>query len=585
MSKLSFFPNLGFMSTIKFKIISSLTCIIILMGFSVGYYSINQINRITLNLFGQQGLAITKSLKENIDGDKFEQLVKSKNASSEYYESTREKMQKYKEQLNCTYLYTMSKINDTTYMYVIDGSASPDDKENFSPLGSEENIVDFDKAMKFTMEEGKDSYSGLEYTNEYGWMLSSYSPIKNSQGKVVGIIGCDFSTNDIQNSIGNVKILQIIITAVMVLLGIILFYFILLRIFRSLYKVTEAAVKISNGDLDVNIPNDKNDEIGRFTKSFKIMASNLRNIITKIKKMSQDVTSTSENMDNNIKESYEKAKLVFDEVSNFSRFSADQEELTKDCNQKLGSILIQLNDMIEKMKKTEATAVDASSIMNNGMKKVSHQKDMMVESKDAILKTRLAMENLLNKAENIGKVLNVIESIAEQTNMLALNAAIEAARAGEHGKGFSVVAERVRKLSEESAKSASEIKLLISDVQNEVLKADEISEKTASIIEQQGIAMYETYSSFEKMLTSINEINENIKIVNKTIGELGDTSNEISVVIKKLESISVKNADHTHNASISVQQQFENIGNISNLTKELNQSINELSNAIQKFNI
>lgn len=585
MSLQSLISKVYFLNTIKFKIISCLTCIIILMGFAVGYYSIGQINEITSSLFGQQGLSITKSLKRNIDGDKFEQLAKSKDASSEYYESIRKMLLEFKKEINCTYLYTMSKINENTYMYVIDGSAPPDDEENFSPLGSEEDIIDFDNSIKVAMDEGKDAFSKLEYTDNYGWSLSAYSPIKNSQGTVVGIIGCDYSAADIQNRIGNVTKMQVTLTIVMVLAGIILVYFVLQRIFRSLYNITDATVKISNGDLNVSIQNERNDEIGKLAKSFKIMASNMRNIIAKIKDMSGEVASTSDNMDRNTKESYEKAKLVYDEVSNLANFSSEQEEMTKDCNKKLGNMLIQLNDIVEKIKNSEEAAIGASSIMNDGMTKVSYQKDMMIESKEAITKTRLAMDTLSNKAENISKVLNVIGNIAGQTNLLALNAAIEAARAGEHGKGFSVVAEEVRKLAEESAKSAKEIKLLVSDVQNEVLKTEEVTARTALIVEQQDIAMDETYSSFKKILQAISEINENITRVYKTIGEFGNTGNEVTQVIKKLENMSEENAAHTHNASMSVEEQFKNIGNISSLTRELNQSIGELSKAIQKFNV
>jgi hypothetical protein len=197
--------------------------------FIVALYSVviittlQQLKGITETISAQLGLPIVKEAAAIIDGDAFENLNRTLDTQDPYYEETRLQMLAIKERANCLYLYTMapasSSAEDKVYRYIIDGSASPEDPEHFSPLGTEEDISPYHKSILKAMETKTTQVSSIAYNALWGWTISTYGPILNSSGNSVGIIGCDFQAENVYEKLWSQIIRQLVVSAGFVALG------------------------------------------------------------------------------------------------------------------------------------------------------------------------------------------------------------------------------------------------------------------------------------------------------------------------------------------------------------------------------
>jgi hypothetical protein len=189
--------------------------------------TMQQLNGITETISAQLGLPIVKEAAALIDGDAFERLSKSLDPADPYYDSLRRRMLALKEESLCLYLYTMAPSSEaeTVYRYIVDGSAIPEDREHFSPLGMEEDIRSYRKYALDTMETQKPQISGIDYTSHWGWVITTYMPIINSSGVSVGFVGCDIRAENVYKGLWSRIIQQLMISSIFVFLGLVAYLY------------------------------------------------------------------------------------------------------------------------------------------------------------------------------------------------------------------------------------------------------------------------------------------------------------------------------------------------------------------------
>ncbi|MDR2758620.1 MAG: hypothetical protein LBB78_04515 [Spirochaetaceae bacterium] len=159
--------------------------------------SVLQISAVTRFVCSRIGIPTVDKVSTIIDGDAFEALSKSLDPQDPYYEKTRLKMLEIKQTINCRYLYTMAPVSTSVFRFIIDGSTTPDDEENFSPLGAEEDISAYDSAFFATLRTKEAQLGVIDMNETWGNIISVYTPILNSRGNLVGIIGCDLEADTI----------------------------------------------------------------------------------------------------------------------------------------------------------------------------------------------------------------------------------------------------------------------------------------------------------------------------------------------------------------------------------------------------
>ncbi|MDR2133744.1 MAG: hypothetical protein LBP27_01455 [Treponema sp.] len=201
--------------------------------------SLQQLVGITETIGYELGIPIIEETGSLIDGDSFEALSASLDPLDPWYEKTRLAMLAIREKTNCIYLYTMAPVEGNIFRYIIDGSASPDDVEAFSPLGTEEDISDYLEPVLRTIETKNYQISNLDFNTQWGWVVSVFAPILNSSGEAVGVIGCDFKAVQIYERLWSQIIRQLVVSAVFIVTGFIAYLYLVNGVNRQNQRLRE----------------------------------------------------------------------------------------------------------------------------------------------------------------------------------------------------------------------------------------------------------------------------------------------------------------------------------------------------------
>ena len=362
---------------------------------------------------------------------------------------------------------------------------------------------------------------------------------------------------EIHQQLTGLTILQVIVMIVAILITIMYCMFLIKAITRPMAKLSEAAKKMTMGDIDVDCEKIYNDDLGQLLDEFGQMAEAIREqtrITDAISKgdltmeanprSDRDVLGkairrllSENNMTlSNVKEASAQITVGSEQVANASQ------ALAQGSTEQASAIEQVTASMDEVTQRTKANATQAGEA--NVL--VQSIKDMATSGNDQMKSMIQAMDDINASSETISKIIKTIDDIAFQTNILALNAAVEAARAGVHGKGFAVVAEEVRNLAAKSASAASETAEMIDDTIHKVGNGTKIAQDTAksldeivtSIDEIVGLISNITISSNDQA-TAISQIDQAISQVSTVVQTNAATSQECAAASEELSNQAV----------------------------------------------
>lgn len=243
----------------------------------------------------------------------------------------------------------------------------------------------------------------------------------------------------------------ILIASLAVILAIAIALSLCLSIVRPVTESVDIANKVASGDLIVDVgSDDRGDEFGQLLAAFGAMVTNLRELIREIDTGASSIASSSEELST--------------VSSQTSKGVAEQQSQTDQVATAMNEMVATVNDVAKSAEAAFQAANYASEKSDSGEKAVRETLEFVGDLNKQSAEVTKQLNSLQAETHNIATVLNVIKSVAEQTNLLALNAAIEAARAGEQGRGFAVVADEVRSLAKRTQSSATEIETLISNL-------------------------------------------------------------------------------------------------------------------------
>lgn len=435
-----------------------------------------------------------------------------------------------------------------------------------------------------------ENLASIIYKNKEG--SGSYT-LKGTDKKVAYVtneltgwkIGGTMLVSEVEEAAKPVFNTAIIVFSVTLIVAGTLIFFIVRSISKRLSNLARFSKKVSEGDLRDKLQIQSDDEIGQVGKGFNTMIDSLRSLIGAVQTSVENVASSSEELTASAGQTSKATEHITLAIEQFSSGNESQNDKVELSSVELDEMNRGLQHMNESAESITASSIKSTDIAGEGGQLVEKTASQMNVIDQSVKKAENVISALENKSKDITQILGVINGIADQTNLLALNAAIEAARAGESGRGFSVVAEEVRKLAVQCANSAKEIENLIKEIVQDIDVSQEVFTAVNREV-QSGLSFTEqTKVSFHNIFDMTKEISNQLQTMNQTVVQLSKGSAHVSEAVREIADVSRESSANIQDIAASAEEQLASMEEISSSSATLSSMAEELRDLISKFKV
>lgn len=573
--------------SLRVKLLSVSLISILLISIVIFNLAMINLKTVSVTLSNEKAIGILNAESINIDKEKFKNLSKNMSTNDSYYQELFNKFINIKEMNNLAYFYTL-KIENDKAIILVDGDSNPKTQVSMGTDG------ELDKDVIDDIKSGKSHIEEEYFTEEWGWLITAYVPIKTNNNEIIGILAADINVNDLNNFLNGFRNRLLLITSFITLIIMIFTYFFSNNIIRALNKFIVQFDKLSNGELSIQMNESRNDEIGEMSIKAKEFSEKLSKIIIDIKSLASTVELENENLHKSIDNLVNGKKSIYfsngkvengviqleesvDKVLDNVRNQTAASEETLASLEEISAITEQISENTKKI------SISSEKTLNNAInseKSVSSMTDSMNAIKESVDLSSLKVDELAKLSKNIDLIVDVIKNISEQTNLLALNASIEAARAGEAGRGFNVVAGEIKKLAEKTGSETVKIEETVSAIIAEVEEVKKANKKVEVNIDQGIKNSLDVKENIENILANVKENDLQIQnIAEATVEqlmastEITKAANEITNSATEIESLGLDTHNIAKTLSTELQGKLELINRLSNTAKELKEDL------------
>ncbi|MDF2872506.1 MAG: methyl-accepting chemotaxis protein [Anaerocolumna sp.] len=376
--------------------------------------------------------------------------------------------------------------------------------------------------------------------------------------------------------------------ALVLLIGIVQLLYVAHSIVKPIRVAEECIMQVAEGRLDFDIDDKirkRGDEIGSMAECLVGLRDKLRGTMTDIQEVSDKLLSSEEIMERMVVEANSVTGQIETAVEIISKDAKNQNVDMNEASEHIDKIGLLISNIVSSVEHLEETSAKMKEDGNKSSEIMDDLDESNQRTNNAIERINQQVHLTYNASVRINDVIQMITSISKQTVLLALNASIEAARAGEHGKGFSVVAEEISLLANQSSASAKEIDTIIRDLSTESGKMLDIMNEVLADVDKQKVKLVETQGHFQKVNAGIGvSLQEILEIRTQT--QICDAAKEkITEAIEALRMISEESVYSTNETQESVIGLNQNIGEIAVTAAQLKDYAETLNNQIRYFSV
>lgn len=352
-----------------------------------------------------------------------------------------------------------------------------------------------------------------------------------------------------------------------------------IRKFLSLSK------QLEDSDFSRDIQIKTNDELESMAKVVNEMFRRLRIILQENLSSAEILALAASEMSimaQHANEATQKITTTMDSMTLATKEQYDNVQLSVLATQQMSETAQQVASEAQKSATFSSQAAERARIGEDIIQEV-HNK--ILQLKETVDESASVVKKLGTRSTEIGKIVDVMRGISRQTNLLALNAAIEAARAGEHGRGFSVVADEVRALAEQSTNSAILIVSMINEIQKETVAAVEAMEVGTKMVDEGTILALSAKESFSAITQSVTQTVNTIHEIAAAAQEQAASSEEMTSTMHSVAEISKQNVNGTQQIAASTEQQKLNMENLAVSASQLVEMADNLTALVGRFKL
>lgn len=370
--------------------------------------------------------------------------------------------------------------------------------------------------------------------------------------------------------------------------GLILGWLLTKGLSRNIGEITESVEAISEGDLSMELDIKSKifpDETVGIATSINIMTENLRNLVSQIRSASGHVSESAHTLSSTTIEVNATTEEIARALEQISHGAEIQAEMSGKGSTLIHELAVSVELVAKRAKESAQSARDTTATAQQGTDLAKQTMDLMKEFLDTVEYTGQQFAELNGKLQQVGKIADLIVEIARQTNMLALNASIEAVRAGEYGKGFTVVAEEVRKLAEGTSRSASEIIDLVTLIKEDSVKVRDTFASSSRQVNEGKKKINNTAAVFQSIVQTVMETERKANSIADLSSMQSDGAQKMVKAIDEIAKVAEDNAAATEQVSAATEEQSAAMQEMAAASREMAALAAELLKAAEQFKL